>query len=68
MNATKETVKRIFGDDFPDGATSFHAVSNGIACFCIGKTGALVDVEMTSKQIEQMRKSGYIGSLGWALK
>lgn len=59
----RDTLKLIFGETMPVGATSF-ASHSGATTFCIGATGALVDVPWTDETLPKLREAGALGTFG----
>lgn len=55
----QQTLQSIFGDDYPDGSTSFVSAP-GCTTFCVGNAGALVDV-CTSEEQERLLPMGTFG-------
>lgn len=67
MNMIKQALDEVFGNDLPEGTTSFHTYE-GNACFLIGASGSWVDLPMTDKQKEALRLRNLLGTLGWSLQ
>ena len=71
MNQVRASLKVVFGNQLPEGTTSFHTYAQEnlhLACFLIGKTGKFVDVEMTADQVAALKQRKLLGSLGWQLQ
>lgn len=68
---TKDTLSAIFGDQLPEGATSFstwNGVNGFTTSFLIGATGKFIDVAMTQDQIDAMHQANLVGTFGIQIK
>lgn len=55
------------GVAIPSGAVSYSTEGSSKIIFLIGKTGEFSYGELTSKQVEEMKKGNCFGSFGWNL-
>lgn len=55
------------GVAIPLGAVSYSTGGSSKIIFLIGKTGEFSYGELTSKQVEEMKRGNCLGSFGWNL-
>ena len=55
------------GVAIPLGAVSYSTEGSSKIIFLIGKTGEFSYEELTSKQVEEMKRGNCFGSFGWSL-
>lgn len=62
----KKSVIDILGSKIPTGATSFSTYGDVIT-FCIGKTGQLMDLTLTSTEKQNLQENDLLGSFGMSI-